>query len=74
MCRDSEGETAAFANDAGHPDFSPMHLHEFFRDRQTKPDSLRFISARLTHLIELVENPAGFFRRNARARVGYGNL
>ena len=51
-----------------------MHLHELFRDRQTEPHSLRFISARLVHLIELVEDLGGFLWRYARAGVRYGNL
>src|SRR5262249_43977064 len=72
--REGKRKRAAASGTAFHPDLSPVHLHERFRDRQPQAGAARFLPPRGGDLVKLVEDLLRFLRGYAGTRIGYRDL
>src|SRR5678816_2425525 len=66
--RQSEEKPASFTYFAFKPDLPTVHLHELFRQSQTKAGALRFTGV-TARLLKFEEDPFLIFCRDPRTRI-----
>src|ERR1035441_312067 len=68
-CRQREEESASLAGGAFSPDASAVLLHDAADQRQAEPGAAQSARIRGVALLEALEDPLQFFRRNAATLV-----